>query len=406
MKNRLIIFVTLLLLSACSSGAPQVFEGDNEAEHYVNEPVSVPENEQDTISVTPVQSQDLPQWQLKFEEFLEGKMESDHIPGMAVTLVDSDGLLFARGFGFRDVKHNLPVTADTLFHIGSTQKSMTAMLIATLIDDGYFTWDTPVIKMFPEFQLEDQQAAQQVTLRHLLSMRAGISEEAEDDLDDEGSLSDVLDAVYNSRLIGYPGEVFEYSNLSVTLAGYLAAATAGDTTTDIHTAYTMLLEERILDPIGMTNATVYFSEAQNSENFSYSYSVSRGGEPILTESYDVEKDILAPSGSLKVSAAEMGLYIQTQLNRGVAQNGERIVSEENLSETWIPYLEHYAMGWEENIFGGLKIICHEGAYDDFISVIGFIPEKNIGFVVLVNSEEAGENVVGEVPSVLAGLLAD
>jgi len=80
---------------------------------------------------------------------------------------------------------NKPVTTGTLFHIGSTQKSMTAMMIATLVDDGLLDWDEPVINFAPSFGLSDPQAMQEVTIRHLLSMRGGIPDDAEDDLNEE-----------------------------------------------------------------------------------------------------------------------------------------------------------------------------------------------------------------------------
>ncbi len=382
----LTLFFLMIVISACGSDVQPDIEEIKEPTPFVSDVSS--------------DSQSL---QIAFEEYLQGKMEEDHIPGMAVALVDKDGIIYAQGFGLRNVERNLPVTQDTLFHIGSTQKSMTAMLIATLVDDGYFEWDTPVIEIEPDFELSDPKATQQVTFRHLLSMRAGISEDAEDEIDPDGSFEDLLDAVAKNEILDLPGKVFEYSNLSVSLAGYLGALAVDETTEDLYTAYAKLLKERILSPIGMRTATLSLSEAQNSGNFAYSYALSSDNEPVLTETYDVEGDILDPSGSLKASATEMGLYIQTQLNRGLAPNGMRMVSEQNLIETWKPYLEDYAMGWESKTHQGITIILHEGAYDDFMSVIGFMPDENLGFIILINSEETGA-VIEEAPLILAELL--
>ena len=382
----LTLFFLMIVISACGSDVPTDIEEIKEPTPFVSDVSS------DSRSL-----------QIAFEQYLQGKMEEDHIPGMAVALVDKDGIIYAQGFGLRNVERNLPVTQDTLFHIGSTQKSMTAMLIATLVDDGYFEWDTPVIEIMPDFELSDPEATQQVTFRHLLSMRAGISEDAEDEIDPDGSFEDLLDATAESEILDLPGKVFEYSNLSASLAGYLGALAVDETTEDLHTAYAKLLKERILTPIGMRTATIYLSEAQNNENFAYSYALSSDNEPVLTETYDVEGDILDPSGSLKASATEMGLYIQTQLNRGLAPNGMRVVSEQNLIETWKPYLEDYAMGWESKTHQGITIIVHEGAYDDFMSVIGFMPDENLGFVILINSEETGA-ITEEAPFILAELL--
>lgn len=400
MKFKTLTFLFLLILvSACGAEIPSEIDVMEDVEETTS---FTADTEEPTPFISDI-SQDAPPWQIEFEQYLQDKMQEDHIPGMAVALVDNDEIIYAQGFGIRNAAENLPVTPDTLFHIGSTHKSITSMLIAILIDDGYFDWDTPVVEILPEFALSDPEATQEVTFRHLLSMCAGISEGAEDEIDTGGSFDDLLDSVAETEILDFPGEVFEYSNLSASLAGYLGALAVDEDTEDFHTAYTELLEERILMPIGMETATIYLSEAQSSGNFSYSYALD-GDEPVLTETYDVERDILAPSGSLKASVTEMGLYIQTQLNQGLAPNGTRVVSEKNLTETWQPYLENYGMGWEIKTYEGIKIISHEGAYDDFVSIIGFMPEENIGFVILVNSEETGE-ITEEAQLILAELLA-
>jgi CubicO group peptidase (beta-lactamase class C family) len=79
-----------------------------------------------------------------FVSFIEQKMESDCIPGVAAAIVRGDELVFAQGFGMRDIENELPVTPETLFHIASTHKSLTAMMIGTLVDEGLFGWDRPV----------------------------------------------------------------------------------------------------------------------------------------------------------------------------------------------------------------------------------------------------------------------
>lgn len=345
-------------------------------------------------------------WLPEFEEYIQDTMQQENIPGLAMAIVNSTDIVFAEGYGLRNVEQNLPVTPETLFHIGSTHKSMTAMLVATLVDDGLLDWDIPVTTLVPSFSFSDELASQQVSIRHLLSMRAGIPDYAEDALDFDSPAADVLDAASHTRLFADPGEAFEYSNLSASLAGYLGVLASGGDEQRLFAGYAELLAERILGPIGMDAATLSVSEAQASDNFSYSYSVSRSGKARRTETFDVDGDPLAPAGSLKANVIEIGYYVSTELNYGVAPNGNKVVSAENLAETWLPYLENYAMGWENLTYNSINIITHTGAYDDFASVIGFMPELNLGFVVLVNSEEAGYDLTEAVPYVLADLVGE
>jgi CubicO group peptidase (beta-lactamase class C family) len=167
--------------------------------------------------------------------------------------------------------------------------------------------------------------------------------------------------------------------------------------------YATLLSERVLSPIGMESATIYYSQAQANPNHANSY-ICQNNQPTLAESEDFDGDPLAPSGSLKANVVEMALYISTQLGRGVAPNGTQVVSEENLSATWQPYLEDYGMGWEVSEYNAIEIIMHTGSYDNFESVIGFMPALDTGFVVLTNAE-TGEALTSQAPFVLLDLLS-
>jgi hypothetical protein len=77
-----------------------------------------------------------------------------------------------------------------------------------------------------------------------------------------------------------------------------------------------------------------------------------------------------------------------------------------LEATYQTYLEDYAMGWEVTDHEGIRIVMHNGSFDDFASIIGFLPEFDVGFVILVNSEDAVENVLEGAPYELVEILLD
>ncbi|MCP5097846.1 MAG: beta-lactamase family protein [Chloroflexi bacterium] len=345
-------------------------------------------------------------WLAEYVSYVQKTMDSDGIPGLALAIVQGNETILAEGYGVRNIAEDAPVTLETLFHIGSTHKSMTAMMIATLVDDGLLEWDQPIVSFAPAFALSDTAATQNVTMRHLLNMSSGIPDKAEDDLIEEAVPEDVFELIRETYLLGLPGEEFSYSNLSASAGGYLSVLASGGEIENLYAGYASLLQESVLDPIGMETATIYASEAQTDVNQSQSYVLSSQGMPILSESYDFDGDALAPAGSLKANVNEMALYVATQLNQGLAPNGNRVVSAKNLAETWQPYLEDYGMGWEIQAYEDVKMIFHTGAYDDFASVIGFIPEFDVGFVILVNSEEAGESLIEDAPYVLVEVLLE
>jgi len=343
----------------------------------------------------------------QYSRFVETTITQHNIPGAAIAIVQGDEILLAQGFGVKNIETGEPVTPESLFHIGSTNKSLTAMLIATLIEDGLFTWDTPIVDIYPDFYLANDEATKQVTMRHLLSMRAGIDEEAEYELGFEDSTAeDVFYVLEETKLIGEPEAVFSYSNLSYAAAGYVAVLAVEPETTDFYTGYANLLQTRLLIPLGMNKATVWATEAQANPNYAWPHTIDKTGNPILAESYDVDGDALAPSGVLKANVLDMATYLSTQLNRGIAPNGNRILSETVITEMWQPYLENYGLGWEINQSNDITIISHEGAYDNFLSLIGFMPDLNIGFVILTNSEDTAGPLIEEAPQQLISLLEE
>ncbi|NES24085.1 MAG: beta-lactamase family protein [Symploca sp. SIO3E6] len=136
----LILPIYLIFLVACS---------DKEESFQV-----VKQNEGTTMQSS-LSEQDFSNLSDRFVDWVEERQEEDNIPGVAIALVNSQGeeIVLTQGFGHRDLENQLPVTPETLFHIGSTHKSMTALLIATLVDEGILDWDNPAIEIYPEFEL-------------------------------------------------------------------------------------------------------------------------------------------------------------------------------------------------------------------------------------------------------------
>ena len=110
-----------------------------------------------------------------FAPLVRRLMARDQIPGVAVGVVERGHLVFARGFGYRDVDKHLPVTPDTLFALGSCSKAFTATAIALLADEGRIALDAPVRTYLPDFSLEDPVASATLTTRDLLTHQQRIT---------------------------------------------------------------------------------------------------------------------------------------------------------------------------------------------------------------------------------------
>lgn len=344
-------------------------------------------------------------WVSAFDLKMQSLLQQENIPGMAVALIKGSETVLAKGYGLRDVENQLTVDENTLFPIASSHKAINATLIAVLVDNGVVDWDEPVVNYYSQFELSSAQSTEQVTLTHLLSMTSGIAGDAEDRLKENDTIADLFKLVSQEPLLGAPGEVFSYSNISASLAGYIGTIASIGIDSGLIKNYGILLRERVLLPIGMTRSTTLHSEAELDGNLAKAYSVGSDGSWVFEPSVDTDDDILAPSGSLKSSAWEMAMFIATQLNNGVAPNHNTIVSEQNLQKTHETVLDGYALGWENLTYKQTDILAHTGSYDGFVSAIALLPEYNIGLVLLVNSEDAGETLTEQVHKILIDILA-
>jgi len=84
-----------------------------------------------------------------FDDVVTDAMKKFEVPGMAIAIVKDKEVIYAKGFGLRDVEKQLPVTADTIFAIGSSSKAFTTFVLGTLVDEGKIEWDKPVRNYIP-----------------------------------------------------------------------------------------------------------------------------------------------------------------------------------------------------------------------------------------------------------------
>lgn len=326
------------------------------------------------------------------DAYITGALERFDIPGASVAVVQNGEVIFSKGYGVISLETGTEVNADTLFMIGSTTKSMTSFAAATLVDEGKLDWDQPATDLLPEFALSDAEATSQIRYRDLLNMTSGIPRYDVPLFIEEADPERILSMVSEPTLVSQPGEAFNYNNQMVALGGFAAAVANGGTFgPDIDDGYAQLLQERVLDPIGMTRSTLNPATALADENHATSYTLdvmqTTSFAPI-DPSFERFASPVAPAGALWSSANEMGRYLITQMNLGVTPEGTRIVSEENLQETHNPAISmgssSYGMGWMIGTWKGLTLLEHGGGTVGFVSDFSYLKEAQLGVVVLAS----------------------
>lgn len=329
----------------------------------------------------------------ELESYVRDVMERANIPGAAVSIVQDGKVVYSGGFGVREVGKPEPVTPDTRMMIGSVTKGMTTMMAAGLVDEGKFTWDTPVTQFIPTFALSDPTLTPQVTMKKMFCNCTGVPSREVELMLHGGGLApqDLVRGLKTFPLIKPFGGVYNYSNYMFATGGYAATLAADGDPSHLYESYTALMQKRVFDPIEMPNTTFSFDKALGSGNVATPHALNIVGTNVplpISNEYFVHS--VAPAGAVWSTANDMARYVITQLNRGVAPNGTRVASAKNLETTWVPQVQvapnnSYALGWGVGDYRGVRLVSHTGGTSGFASEVTFAPDANWGVVVLMNS---------------------
>ncbi len=324
--------------------------------------------------------------------FVTGLMDLYDIPGTGIALVKDGQLLYVQGYGVRSTATGTPVTPDTLFAVGSVTKSVTALGVLQLVDQGLIALDVPLVTYLPNFELADPGATQQVTVRHLLAQTSGLPG-GDDTPWYSGRITTLREAVnYAARLslAATPGAAHIYSNYNYAIAGHLIAQVTGQSWAGYTRAH-------ILHPLEMTNATLDIDTIQQAPDHAVPHrlDILEGMQPRPFASLAG----IASAGALNASARGMGNYVLLQLNNGTF-NDKQLLSSTMLNEMHTQQAAYppqppvgptgfqtdgYALGWFTAGFNGRQVLWHNGSIDGFYAIVMFIPAEHVGVAVLSNA---------------------
>jgi hypothetical protein len=174
----------------------------------------------------------------RIDAYVQGLFQRSGLPGMALAVIEGDAPVYMRGFGSADARDR-PITPDSLFIIGSTTKSMTALAILQLADAGKVRLDDAVTRYVPAF-LAGARQARAITLRMLLHQTSGLSHEAGDqpvlDAGDTSprAIQNWTLGLRDDALNRVPGASYEYSNANYVVLGAIVEIVSGQSYHDLH----------------------------------------------------------------------------------------------------------------------------------------------------------------------------
>lgn len=326
----------------------------------------------------------------RFDELstlVERRMDEVGVPGVALGVL-SGGEVRAAGFGVTSVEHPLEVTPQTLYQIGSITKTITATIAMRMVEDGALDLDAPVRRYLPDLRLADEDVAEAVTMRHLLTHTGGW---AGDYFDDAGSGDDAL-ALMTARLdrleqLTPVGEVWSYNNSGFYLAGRVLEVVADK-------PYETVARELLLEPLGMTSS-FFFAADVITHSFAVGH-ITRDSEASVARPWALAR-CGNPVGGLVSSVEDVLRYARFHLGDGTADDGTRIVSPGSLEamrepEAEIGALDRDAVGisWMLSDRHGKRVVGHNGATMGQVARLTIVPDDEFAVAVLTNSDEGAQ----------------
>ncbi len=304
------------------------------------------------------------------EGIISRNMKQYSVPGSVLAIVKDGRILAAKGYGYADVEMKTAPDPDgTAFRIASVSKILTVNAVMQLVEQGKLDLDADINQYLKGFKVPDA-FGKPITLRDILTHTSGFDEPADygfafNDLNKSIPLADIMRLSMPAR-IRAPGEVTQYSNYAVSLAGLIVENVSG-----LH--FEEYMRKNIYEPLGMKNSSFVLDDSVMSR-LAKCYVLS-GGQ---YRQHPYVQIGVRPSGSMSSTARDMALFMLSQLNNGGVSP---ILRQETLKQVQtqqfadFPGFEGYCFGYYHTAAGGLE---HMGSLNSFNAYLLIVPEKNIG----------------------------
>ena len=299
----------------------------------------------------------------QMKEFVETGMKKLDIPGVGLAFIDNGKIVYEGGLGVKELGKPDAVDANTLFMAASNTKGMTTLLLATLVDEGKVKWDDFVTKAYPKFKLGDAKTTEQVRIEHLICACTGLPRQDLPWLFEFRHATAALSMEMLGKMqptSGF-GEVFQYSNIMASGAGYVAGYLYNPKL-ELGAAYDEAMRKKIFEPLEMKSTTFDFARALKGNHASpHAWDVN-GKQMVASMDLNYSIHPHRPAGGVWTSAHDLIRYVQLELAKGKLPNGKVLVSETNLLARRKPYVKVGAYRQLRNGTAGGESLGHAGRF--------------------------------------------
>lgn len=328
-------------------------------------------------------------------DFVRDAQRKLEIPGASIGLVQDGRVVFADGVGVRELGRPEPVDADTLYIVASNTKAMTTLMLARLVEQGRFGWDTPVVQLMPRFALGDAATSRRVQVQHLVCACTGLPRrDTEWIMEFKGAdAAATLDSLATMQPTSEFGDLFQYSNPLASAGGYVGAHVLFPRM-ELGAAYDRAMQEQVFDPLGMASTTFDFSRALATDHASPHAFDGDGVTRVAPMDFNYAIVPVRPAGGAWSNVRDMLRYVQMELDRGRLPDGRRYIGEALLGARLEEKVSEgvdssYGMGLATDRRWGVRVVNHGGSMLGYKSDMLWLPDHGVGAVILTNADNGG-----------------
>ena len=332
----------------------------------------------------------------KLDDLIRSTLKTFDVPGMSVGIVKDGKMVYAKGFGVNSLTANQKMDENTLVGIASNSKGFTGTALAMLADEGKLNFDDKVTKFIPEFRMYDPYATQEVTVKDLITHRAGLGLGQGDLMffPEGGSLT-VNDIIHNVRYLK-PEHSFrntmDYNNIMFIVAGEVIKRVSG-------LSWAEFIEQRILKPVGMKSSFGNYNRAKAAgvKNIIDAHAPVDG--KVIQVPHDWNETADAAGGIIS-NITDMATWADFLMNGFTTKDGKKLVSDKQIQQLWNVQIATpvalknlydsnfggYGLGWFLTDVKGHKQVYHTGGLIGTVTQFTLIPDMKLGIIVLTNQQ--------------------
>lgn len=341
-----------------------------------------------------------------YRNWLQDEMREEKVPGIAMAIVSSRGILDLQTWGVRSVESGQPVEDDTVFRIASVSKTFAGTVASQLVAQDVQSWDQPIMQILPQYSIGTGPSSRDITLRHVMSHSTGLMPHAFSNMLDAGVAYEKIREKFDEiPTVCPPGRCYGYQNVVFSLIADIVERSAD-------TSYQDYVQQRIFRPLGMTRASMTLEEFAADSNASAPHRYGRDGwyESTINPAYFT----VGPASGINASVMDMTHWARANLGAHPDVLPDHVLKMQQTPVVETPHGNYfnrwpgiqkawYGVGWRIFDYGGIRVVHHGGGVRGFRTEMALMPELDLGIVVLFNAETRVANEV--VPRFMETIMA-